>query len=45
MRNAALILIDKEGKIDGISSTCITLLKLDLQYITKKKTNIKDIIP
>ena len=45
MRNIAFILIGKDGKIDGISSTCITILKIDVKYISKRKSKIEDLIP
>lgn len=39
-KNAAYILVNPEGSIDSISSSCINLLKIDLKLIMQKKSNI-----
>ena len=44
-KNAAYILTLPDGTIDGISSSCINSLKVDLKIITQKKSNIEDFIP
>ena len=44
-KNPAYILTLPDGTIDGISSSCINTLKVDLKIITQKKGNIEDLIP
>jgi PAS domain S-box-containing protein len=44
-KNAAYILTTPDGVIDGISSSCINLLKVDLKMITQKKSSISDFVP
>ena len=38
------MLIGENDLIDGISSSCINILKIDVKYITKRKTKITDLI-
>lgn len=40
----AFILVDEEGNIEGISTTCITLLRIDLKYVMNHK-KIHEIMP
>ena len=44
LKNAAYILTDKTGLIDCISSSCISLLKIDAKKIIQKNSNIQDFV-
>jgi len=44
-KSAAYVLTNPDGTIDGVSSSCINILKFDLKAITVKRANIQDYIP
>jgi len=44
-KSAAYVLTTPDGTIDGLSSSCINILKIDSKAITVKRANIQDYIP
>lgn len=45
LKNAAFVVTTPDGTIDAISSSCITMLKLDQKMVLQKKSNIEDFVP
>jgi len=44
-KNAAYILTQTDGTIDALSSSAISLMKVDHKMVTQKKANIQDFLP
>ncbi|CAD8183898.1 unnamed protein product [Paramecium pentaurelia] len=44
-RNFAYIIFNEDGKIENISSSCISILKLDIRKLQLKQLNIQQLFP